>query len=184
LRFGEFGVTAKLTGGDGPREKGAPEDTSGQTRIFRTEKTGGNVQGEDQGTSAISAEEARRHGLARETVELVMEDGSYPLEGQGPWSIGRSEENDIVIQDPNVSRRHARLLRSENGFIVEDLDSTNGTLLDGAPIGHERIENGDELTFGSITARFVRRMENQSPSSRQGRDFGASAPRKKGLGGR
>jgi len=75
-------------------------------------------------------------------------------------------------------------LRSENGFIVEDLDSTNGTLLDGAPIGHERIENGDELTFGSITARFVRRMESQSPSSRQGRDFGASAPRKKGLGGR
>jgi hypothetical protein len=184
LRFGEFGVTAKLTGGDGPREKGAPEDTSGQTRIFRTEKTGGNVQGEDQGTSAISAEEARRHGLARETVELVMEDGSYPLEGQGPWSIGRSEENDIVIQDPNVSRRHARLLRSENGFIVEDLDSTNGTLLDGAPIGHERIENGDELTFGGITARFVRRMESQSPSSRQGRDFGTSAPRKKGLGGR
>ena len=184
LRFGEFGVTAKLTGGDGPREKGAPEDTSGQTRIFRTEKTGGNVQGEDQGTSAISAEEARRHGLARETVELVMEDGSYPLEGQGPWSIGRSEENDIVIQDPNVSRRHARLLRSENGFIVEDLDSTNGTLLDGAPIGHERIENGDELTFGGITARFVRRMESQSPSSRQGRDFGASAPRKKGLGER
>jgi hypothetical protein len=184
LRFGEFGVTAKLTGGDGPREKGAPEDTSGQTRIFRTEKTGGNVQGEDQGTSAISAEEARRHGLARETVELVMEDGSYPLEGQGPWSIGRSEENDIAIQDPNVSRRHARLLRLENGFIVEDLDSTNGTLLDGAPIGHERIENGDELTFGGITARFVRRMESQSPSSRQGRDFGTSAPRKKGLGGR
>ena len=37
LRFGEFGVTAKLTGGDGPREKGAPQDTSGQTRIFRTD---------------------------------------------------------------------------------------------------------------------------------------------------
>jgi hypothetical protein len=183
LRFGEFGVTAKLTGGDGPREKGAPEDTSGQTRIFRTEKTGGGAQGEDQGTSAISAEEARRHGLARETVELVLEDGAYPLEGQGPWSIGRSEENDIVIQDPNVSRRHARLLRSENGFVVEDLDSTNGTLLDGAPIGHERIENGDELTFGGITARFVRRMEGQSSSS-QGRDFGDSAPRKKGFGGR
>jgi hypothetical protein len=184
LRFGEFGVTAKLTGGDGPREKGAPEDTSGQTRIFRTEKTGGNVQGEDQGTSAISAEEARRHGLARETVELVMEDGSYPLEGQGPWSIGRSEENDIVIQDPNVSRQHARLLRSENGFVAEDLDSTNGTLLDGAPIDHERIENGDELTFGGITARFVRRMEGPSSSSRQSQDFGDSAPRKKGFGGR
>ena len=38
LRFGEFGVTAKLTGGTGPRMEGAPDDTSGQTRIFRTEK--------------------------------------------------------------------------------------------------------------------------------------------------
>src|ERR687883_172635 len=51
LRFGEFGVTAKLTGGDGPREKGAPEDTSGQTRIFRSEKTGVEAEGRDQGTS-------------------------------------------------------------------------------------------------------------------------------------
>jgi hypothetical protein len=180
LRFGEFGVTAKLTGGDGPREKGAPDDTSGQTRIFRTEKTGS----EAQGTSAISAEEARKHGLAREIVELVLEDGAYPLEGRGPWSIGRSEENDIVIQDPNVSRRHARLLRSENGFVVEDLGSTNGTLLDSAPIDHERIENGDELTFGGITARFVHRMDGPSSSPQGGQDLGGPAPRKKGSGGR
>src|SRR3712207_1586833 len=38
LRFGEFGVTAKLTGGDGPREKGDAQDPSVQTRIFRTER--------------------------------------------------------------------------------------------------------------------------------------------------
>jgi hypothetical protein len=184
LRFGEFGVTAKLTGGTGPRAEGAPEDTSGQTRIFRTEKTGGDSQGEDQGTSAISAEEAKRHGLAREIVELVLEDGSYPLEGSGPWSVGRSEENDIVVQDPNVSRRHAKLVRSENGFVVEDLGSTNGTLLDGAPIDRERIESGDELTFGEITARFVRRMDGPSSSPRRGQDFDDSAPRKKDSGGR
>ncbi len=181
LRFGEFGVTAKLTGGTGPRAEGAPEDTSGQTRIFRTEKTGG---GEDQGTSAISAEEAKRHGLAREVVEMVLEDGSYPLEGSGPWSVGRSEENDIVVQDPNVSRRHARLVRSENGFVVEDLGSTNGTLLDGAPIDRERIEGGDELTFGGITARFVRRADGPGSSSPRNRqDLGGSGARKKGYGG-
>src|SRR5918994_1758528 len=144
LRFGEFGVTAKLTGGTGPRAEGAPEDTSGQTRIFRTEKTGGDSQGEDQGTAAISAEEAKRHGLAREVVELVLEDG----------------------------------------FVVEDLGSTNGTLLDGAPIDRERIENGDELTFGGITARFVRRMDGPSSSSQSGQDFDDPAPRKKSSGGR
>jgi hypothetical protein len=163
LRFGEFGVTAKLTGGDGPREKGAPQDTSGQTRIFRTEEpTGGEI---DQGTATISADEARRHGLAREIVEVVLGDEKHPLEGRGPWSVGRSQENDIVINDPNVSRKHARISRADNGFVVEDLGSTNGTLLDGAPIDRERIEGGDELTFGQSTARFIRRIDSPGEES-------------------
>jgi pSer/pThr/pTyr-binding forkhead associated (FHA) protein len=171
LRFGEFGVTAKLTGGDGPRERGAPQDTSGQTRIFRTEDTSGD-EGDAQSTAMISSDEAKKQGLARETVELVMEDGgkAHPLEGRGPWSVGRSEENDIVVPDPNVSRRHARLIRSENGFLVEDLGSTNGTLLDGAPIERERIESGDELTFGGVNARFIRRREGDGDGS-SGPDF-------------
>ena len=165
LRFGEFGITAKLTGGQGPREKDAPQDTSGQTRIFRTEETAG---ARDQGTSAISAEEAQKHGLAREVIELVLNDRTYPLEGHGPWTVGRSQENDIVVPDPNVSRRHARLSRADNGFIVEDLGSTNGTLLDGAPIDRERIESGDELTFGQSTARFVRRIDSPAKNSGPG----------------
>ena len=177
LRFGEFGVTAKLTGGEGPREEGAPDDTSGQTRIFRTEKTGGG----NQTTDSISAEEARKHGLAREVVELVLEDRTQPLEGRGPWGVGRSEENDIVIKNPNVSRHHARLSRSENGFVVEDLGSTNGTLLDGAPIDRERIESGDELTFGGISARFVRRMNGDDGPSSGG---GSSSLRGSDRGGR
>ncbi|CAN5789205.1 DUF3662 domain-containing protein [soil metagenome] len=163
LRFGEFGVTAKLTGGDGPREKGAPQDTSGQTRIFRTdESTGGEVE---QGTAAISADEARRHGLAREIVEIILADEKHPLDGRGPWGVGRSQENDIVINDPNVSRRHARISRADSGFVVEDLGSTNGTLLDGAPIDREMIEGGDELTFGQTTARFIRRIDSPDEES-------------------
>jgi hypothetical protein len=157
LRFGEFGITAKLTGGEGPRAEGAPQDTSGQTRIFKAEQTTGSAR--EGGTAAITAEDARRHGLAREVVELRFEDRTYPLEGRGPWTVGRSEGNEIVVADPNVSRRHARLSRSQNGFVVEDLGSTNGTLLDGAPIDRERIESGDELTFGQVTARFVRSTE-------------------------
>jgi len=166
LKFGEFGVTAKLTGGEGPREKGAPSDTSGQTRIFRTEEPEEPGEPEDQketlrvsgDTASISAEQARREGLARETVELTVGDETHALEGRGPWTVGRAEDNDIVIRDPNVSRRHARLERHENGFAVEDLGSTNGTLLDGAPIGRERIDDGDEITFGHTTSSFsVRR---------------------------
>lgn len=180
LRFGEFGVTAKLTGGRGPRERGAPQDTSGQTRIFRTDDAGG--QEDPQGTAAISAEEARRHGLAREVVELVADDRTYPIAGRGPWGIGRSEDNDVVISDPSVSRRHARLSRTpDEGFVVEDLGSTNGTLLDGAPIDRERIEGGEDLTFGAVDARFVRRTEHGGGGSpRQPDDFGDFTARGRG----
>jgi hypothetical protein len=159
LRFGEFG-------GNGPREKGAPQDTSGQTRIFKTEETSG---GEPEGTAAISADEARQHGLAREIAEVVLEDGTYPLEGAGPWTVGRSQENDITVNDPNVSRRHARISRADDGYVVEDLGSTNGTLLDGAPIDRERIDGGDELTFGQTAARFVRRIDVPDGTPRGGR---------------
>jgi hypothetical protein len=179
LRFGEFGITAKLTGGEGPREKGAPQDTSGQTRIFRTEESGGG----DQGTAAISADEARRHGLAREIVEVVTDEGTFPLEGRGPWTVGRSQECDIVVSDPNVSRKHARLSRADNGFVVEDLGSTNGTLLDGAPIDRERIESGDELTFGQTTARFVRRIDPPGGGP-EGTPRGGRAASGRGPGGR
>jgi predicted component of type VI protein secretion system len=160
LRFGEFGITAKLTGPtDRPREKDAPQDTSGQTRIFRVENTDEN---QDE-TAAVSVEDARQRGLVVERVELVSDEKTYPLEGQGPWTVGRSAENDVVISDPNVSRRHARLLREGNGFIVEDLGSTNGTVLNDAPIDRERIEDGDELAFGQSTLRFVRRTEGGAP---------------------
>ena len=179
LRFGEFGVTARLTGGSGPRGKDAPDDTSGQTRIFQTE-----AQNEDQeekkdsgGTTAISAEEARQQGLARERVELVLNGETYPLEGRGPWSVGRSDENAVAIKDPNVSRKHARLLRSENGFIVEDLGSTNGTFLGGAPIDRERIEDGDELTFGQVTAQFVRSSGAQGGTPKGGATSGQNGGR-------
>lgn len=194
LKFGEFGVTAKLTGGEGPREKGAPSDTSGQTRIFRTEEDEEEQRSGD--TASISAEEARKEGLARETVEIVIGDETHPLEGGGPWSVGRSEENDVVIRDPNVSRKHARLERQENGFVVEDLGSTNGTLLDGAPIGRERIDDGDEITFGHTATTFVLRRsasggrEAAYPGSQGGASTrlsrgSAEAPRgRRGAGGK
>ena len=107
---------------------------------------------------------SHRDPPTRETVELVLGGHTHPLEGEGPWGIGRFRGNDIVIPDPNVSRRHARLSRAEDGFVVEDLGSTNGTLLDGTPIVRERVEGGDELTFAGVAARFVCGTEEEAPS--------------------
>ncbi len=169
LRFGEFGVTARLSGGEGPRDKGAPSDTSGQTRIFRPE-AGEEAAG---GTEAINAEDVEKYGLARETLGLEIDDRTHPLEGPGPWTIGRSEVNTVTIDDPNVSRKHAQIFRADNGFVVEDLGSTNGTLLGGAPIDRERIEDGDELTFGQRSVRFVRRSSVPGETPRGGEDSGS-----------
>ncbi len=59
-------------------------------------------------------------------------------------SLGRGSSNDITIDDPEVSRHHLRLLREDSGYSVDDLDSTNGTRIDGGP----RIDSPVDLQPG------------------------------------
>ncbi|HWO94104.1 MAG TPA: FHA domain-containing protein [Dehalococcoidia bacterium] len=65
-----------------------------------------------------------------------------------PCTIGRSPECDIVLEDLRVSRRHARLTRDGEAFIIEDLGSANGTWLDGARIEQAHVHDGATLTLG------------------------------------
>jgi pSer/pThr/pTyr-binding forkhead associated (FHA) protein/tetratricopeptide (TPR) repeat protein len=65
-----------------------------------------------------------------------------------PFHIGSGPENHLVIERETVSGRHARILREPKGFSVEDLGSTNGTLLNGEPVRKSRAFHGDLLTFG------------------------------------
>ena len=63
--------------------------------------------------------------------------------------VGRDPKADIVLDTPNVSRLHARLERVEDGFLVEDLGSTNGTWVNGERIkGPTLVKPGDDLRFG------------------------------------
>jgi pSer/pThr/pTyr-binding forkhead associated (FHA) protein len=65
---------------------------------------------------------------------------------QPALSIGRDGANDIVIDHPLASRRHARLERDENGYLVRDLDSTNGTYVNGDRIEGARVlHNQDRI---------------------------------------
>jgi pSer/pThr/pTyr-binding forkhead associated (FHA) protein len=64
-------------------------------------------------------------------------------------TIGRKEGNTIRLTERNVSRRHARLLRSNGLFVVEDLESYNGVLVNGEPISAPRsVQDGDRITIG------------------------------------
>ncbi len=73
---------------------------------------------------------------------------TFPIE-EGENILGRDLANEIVISDPEVSRRHARFfIRDENVF-VEDLGSTNGTFLNGERISSpQQLRTGDVITFG------------------------------------
>ena len=70
--------------------------------------------------------------------------------------IGRHQSCTIVFADSNVSRMHAQLQRSSTGWLVVDLGSTNGVKVNGTKISKEKLlTDGDELAFGTSTARFV-----------------------------
>ncbi len=69
-------------------------------------------------------------------------------------SLGRGEDNDIVIPHPSVSRSHARLARRDGSFVLTDLNSTNGSYVDNRPVqGSAVVSNGSEVRLGDI--RFV-----------------------------
>ena len=131
LSLGEFGIQAKLVR---PAEAGAEaeavEGDFGHTMVYST-------------TGARRVESPRRDSRAL----LVGEDKRTVITGDS-FVIGRSRECDLVLDDPNVSRRHAELRREDDGWAVHDLGSTNGIKLNGTRSRGGRLNSGDEITLG------------------------------------
>ena len=73
----------------------------------------------------------------------------FPL-SRGENRIGRSETNDLLIFAPNVSRHHARLLVDSEGLELRDLESRNGTYVNGKPILRCCVLPGDTIAFGGV----------------------------------
>ena len=69
-------------------------------------------------------------------------------------TIGRAPSNDIVIDHPTVSAQHARLTKSPSGYRIKDLESTNGTQINGVSISDTQLKDGAEIRFGYITGFF------------------------------
>lgn len=82
--------------------------------------------------------------LSGQTVEL----------GPDPSHIGRASQNDIRINDPGVSSRHAKIWCEGERWFLMDLGSTNGTLVNNADIDREEIRPGDKIAFGPVMAVF------------------------------
>ncbi len=69
-------------------------------------------------------------------------------------TVGRLSDNQIVIEDVSVSSHHAVLIQKSRGYQLRDLDSTNGTRVNGEPTREAVLEHGDRIRFGKIEAHY------------------------------
>jgi Protein of unknown function (DUF3662)/FHA domain len=93
----------------------------------------------------------------REHAVLLWDGRDLTLE-RGVTVIGRSSGSDIVLDDPNVSRRHAEIRRVGDGYSLVDLGSTNGTEVNGQRVGETSLMNGDVIGVGTTRLTFERRL--------------------------
>ena len=86
--------------------------------------------------------------------EIVERSGRRPLQVRPPVEIGRSKDVGVAVNDPEVSRQHARLSSYDGVVYVEDLRSRNGTFLNGRRVTEAiEVREGDEIDIG--TTRLV-----------------------------
>ena len=81
------------------------------------------------------------------------EDVSFELRPQ-PMLIGRDEDADLRVDEPLVSRAHARIEPRADGYVVLDLGSTNLTRVNGVVVTEAVLRDGDEVRFGRALCRF------------------------------
>ena len=110
-------------------------------------------------TRAISLGTAERLGIPPAQARLVVLDESGEVKDtisitKEPVVIGRLSSNDIVLGDPNVSRRHAEIRREDGRWVLIDLGSTNGTLVNGKLAKQHRLKDGDSIAFGTSDLLF------------------------------
>jgi hypothetical protein len=141
LRLGEFGIQARLVR---PQEDAAePEQAEeGHTMVYSSSER----------LSEPLREPDPRRGTARLRIG-----GRAELLGSGGATLGRSREADIVLDDANVSRKHAEVRPSGGSWIVRDLGSTNGVKVNGRRLDPSRpqsIKPGDVIELGTSRATF------------------------------
>jgi hypothetical protein len=135
LALGEFGIQAQLLGDpDGDLEP--PQADYGHTMVYTPDRAAPPPADPTTGR-------ARRRGY-------ILFDGKRTLLAGERMTVGRSRDCEIVIDDPNVSRRHAEVRKTIEGWMIVDLGSTNGVKVNGRRVHDAVLSPGDEITLGLI----------------------------------
>lgn len=93
-----------------------------------------------------------------------LKDSTIPLP-EGEITIGREASNGIAVVDPSVSRKHCLLSTQDGRFRVRDLDSRNGTLVNGAGVEEQWLQHGDEIAAGDSSFLFLLEEEELTPAA-------------------
>ena len=145
LGKGEFRTEASLTADPGRESPRASTHEPSQEDL--------------SATRAVAFDTAARLGIGATRATLVVLDESGNPKDKisitnPPVTIGRLSANDVVLSDPNVSRRHAELGLSGDRWVITDLGSTNGTSVNEKLAREQVLNHGDRLAFGSSHLRF------------------------------
>jgi predicted component of type VI protein secretion system len=89
------------------------------------------------------------------TIQLPGQPPVFHVLRDETITVGRLKSNTIVIEDNSVSLMHAKITRKDGQFYLKDLNSTNGTIVNGQPIGEVRLRDQDKVRFAEITTQFV-----------------------------
>ena len=149
LGLGEFGIQAQLLGepepdpGEALAEAAPSQGDFGHTMVYSPDRAARKLEPDPPAPSRGAPSRAVLSGGGRRMV----------LSGTRVV-IGRSRDCDVVVSDPNVSRRHIELRRGERGWAAVDLGSTNGMKVNGRRLSHAELEPGDRITIGITDLTF------------------------------
>lgn len=106
-------------------------------------------------TTRASVSPARREPFALQ----------FPRTAGDRFTIGRDASCDLAIADMSVSRQHAQLERTPDGWLLSDLESTNGTRVNGWRVrGQVPVKIGDLVSFGNLEVIFTRSLPGDDPA--------------------
>ncbi len=98
-------------------------------------------------------------------LTLICDDRSRQYAAGPAATIGRLPDNTIVIDSPSVSGHHACVFSSDGQYVVEDLQSTNGTFVNGVRVSQQVLEHGDVVKVGDHELVFDGLAEIDAPST-------------------
>jgi Protein of unknown function (DUF3662)/FHA domain len=169
LALGEFGIQARLVRPDGHAGEGAEgarlgangSVERGPERVLWPVGGGAATEDEHGNTMLYSSARRLRGDSAHEPPArgapraLLLLDGRRLLVASAGAILGRGRDCDVVLDDAGVSRRHAHIRPTAEGWTIADLRSTNGVILNGEPLrGVHPLRAGDRIELGSTEVVF------------------------------